>query len=200
MHDIWPWLAVAGIGALHGLNPFSGWIFAVLDGCKGGPATPLPAALGAIAIGHVTSLGLVAFVFVHGIAFRPIALLGLVVLVPAMLAAHHLTGKKNASPVRILSSRPGLAFWSFITSTIHGTGMMLVPAFVPLCLSGSPASRIVAGGSLPLAMTVAAIHLLAMLAVAGIITGRGRSALASVMQKYRQYQQRRTRTAAMDKH
>ena len=24
----WPWLAVAGVGALHGLNPANGWLFA----------------------------------------------------------------------------------------------------------------------------------------------------------------------------
>src|SRR5260221_2301764 len=24
----WPWLAIAGVGALHGLNPANGWMFA----------------------------------------------------------------------------------------------------------------------------------------------------------------------------
>ena len=30
MASLWPWLAVAGVGALHGLNPASGWIWAGL--------------------------------------------------------------------------------------------------------------------------------------------------------------------------
>ncbi len=29
MESLWPWLAVAGLGALHGLNPASGWMLAV---------------------------------------------------------------------------------------------------------------------------------------------------------------------------
>ncbi len=194
MHEIWSWLAVAGIGALHGLNPISGWIFAVLGAHRNGLATPLPATLGAIAIGHIASLGLVAFVFVQGVPFGDTTALGIAVLLPAALVAHCLAGKKRVSPMRVLSSRAGLALWSFITSTAHGTGMMLVPAFMPLCLSGSPASKIAASGSLLLAMLAAVVHLLAMLAVAAIMTMRGRIALMQCMQRYRQYQQRRIRT------
>ncbi|MEO7157782.1 MAG: hypothetical protein ABI039_09485 [Vicinamibacterales bacterium] len=32
MGSIWPWLAVVGVGALHGLNPASGWMFAAAWG------------------------------------------------------------------------------------------------------------------------------------------------------------------------
>ena len=30
--ELWPWLAVAGVGALHGLNPANGWMFAAAWG------------------------------------------------------------------------------------------------------------------------------------------------------------------------
>lgn len=29
-----PWLAVAGLGALHGLNPATGWLFAAARGVR----------------------------------------------------------------------------------------------------------------------------------------------------------------------
>ena len=29
---LWPWLALAGLGAFHGLNPAMGWLFAVALG------------------------------------------------------------------------------------------------------------------------------------------------------------------------
>ncbi len=32
MTEIWPWLALAGLGAFHGLNPGMGWLFAVALG------------------------------------------------------------------------------------------------------------------------------------------------------------------------
>jgi hypothetical protein len=28
MANLWPWLAIAGLGALHGLSPATGWMFA----------------------------------------------------------------------------------------------------------------------------------------------------------------------------
>src|SRR5437588_323524 len=32
MTEAWPWLALAGLGAFHGLNPAMGWLFAVALG------------------------------------------------------------------------------------------------------------------------------------------------------------------------
>ena len=32
MDSLWPWLAVAGMGALHGLNPATGWLLAAAAG------------------------------------------------------------------------------------------------------------------------------------------------------------------------
>lgn len=34
MASLWPWLAVAGVGALHGLNPATGWMFAAASGVR----------------------------------------------------------------------------------------------------------------------------------------------------------------------
>jgi hypothetical protein len=56
----------------------------------------------------------------------------------------------------------------------HGAGMMLVPALIPLCLSGSPAREITASGSMLLALAAVAVHMAAMLAVtAGMAAAAG---------------------------
>jgi hypothetical protein len=70
---------------------------------------------------------------------------------------------------RIATSRIGIALWSFVASTVHGSGMMLVPALVPLCLGDSPAREITASGSLLLALAAVAVHALAMLGTLGIV-------------------------------
>src|SRR2546423_15589150 len=48
----WPWLALALLGAYHGLNPGMGWLFAVARGLQGGGRGVGLASLVPIAIGH----------------------------------------------------------------------------------------------------------------------------------------------------
>lgn len=63
----------------------------------------------------------------------------------------------------------GWAKIAFIAATAHGSGLMLVPALVPLCLSASPAREITASGSLLAALAAVAVHLAAMLAVTALL-------------------------------
>ncbi|HEU5294257.1 MAG TPA: hypothetical protein VFU71_05680, partial [Burkholderiaceae bacterium] len=63
----------------------------------------------------------------------------------------------------------GIALWSFLMTTAHGAGLMLVPALVPLCLADTPARAITASGSLPLALAAVGVHTAAMLLTTGAI-------------------------------
>ncbi len=71
--------------------------------------------------------------------------------------------------MRDAAGQAGLALWSFTTGTVHGAGMMLVPALIPLCVSGSPAREITASGSMLLALAAVAVHMAAMLAVTALM-------------------------------
>jgi len=51
MTNFWPWMAVAGFGALHGLNPATGWMFAAAWGVHARDRTQVRRALLPIAIG-----------------------------------------------------------------------------------------------------------------------------------------------------
>ncbi|KQY87199.1 hypothetical protein [Pelomonas sp. Root1444] len=151
--SLWPWLAVAGAGALHGLNPCTGWGLAALCGLRTGDARQALRALGPIAIGHAASVAAVAL---------SVAMLGGPMDALAPLAGLAALG---AFVLLRLKRCGGIAAGAFAAATLHGSGLMLVPALVPLCLSASPAREITASGSLLLALAAVVVHMTAMLAV-----------------------------------
>ena len=54
-----PWLALAGLGAFHGINPGMGWLFAVALGLQRGSRAVVLASLPPIALGHALAVALV---------------------------------------------------------------------------------------------------------------------------------------------
>jgi hypothetical protein len=60
-------------------------------------------------------------------------------------------------------------------ATAHGAGLMLVPALVPICLSGGPALS--ASGSLTLALAAVVLHTAALLATTGLIAAGAQHAI-----------------------
>src|SRR3954451_13410546 len=63
MTEIWPWLALAGLGACHGLNPGMGWLFAVALGMHRHDGRIVRLSVVPIAFGHALSVALVAAAF-----------------------------------------------------------------------------------------------------------------------------------------
>jgi hypothetical protein len=59
MAHLWPWLVLLGLGALHGINPAMGWLFALCLGLQERRRTAVLAALPPIALGHALSVGAV---------------------------------------------------------------------------------------------------------------------------------------------
>lgn len=175
-----PWLAVAGAGALHGLNPCSGWALAAACRHPGeGPASHALQTLGPLALGHLTSVGLVAGLAAAGWApaLQP-GLPGLAMVGLAGLPLVGLASRPAGAGRRAGAGRLGLALWSFGVATAQGSGLMLLPALLPLCLAGSPAREITASGSLGLALAAVGLHLAAMLATAAAATGMAGASLA----------------------
>ena len=183
MASLWPWLAVAGVGALHGLNPATGWMFAAAWGVRSRDRAQALRALVPIAVGHATSVALVAAAVAFGLSMdREVlqALAGGLLVVAAML---HLSGR-TPKLARAPAGHAGLALWSFMMSTAHGAGLMLVPALIPLCIGDTPARGITASGSLTPALAAVGVHTAAMLTVTGVIaTGvcRGFGALTRLL-------------------
>jgi hypothetical protein len=61
---MWPWFAVALLGAYHGLDPSMGWLFAVALGLQDRSRARVVGALGPIAIGHLLSIASVVAIIV----------------------------------------------------------------------------------------------------------------------------------------
>lgn len=181
----WPWLAVAGVGALHGLNPANGWLFAAARATHSGDARDVRRSLLPIALGHALSVALVVAVVMQGIRLPQQHLLALAGSGLLVFAVWRLLARPRAG-ARLTASRShaGLAAWSCLMGTAHGSGLMLLPALLPLCMADGPARAISATGSLGLMLAAVVVHLLAMLATtqavaAGICRGmRGSSARA----------------------
>lgn len=172
MTHLWPWLAIAGLGALHGLSPASGWMFAAACGVRTRDGAQARRALLPIAIGHAASVAVVAWAFARGLSMDRTLVQGLAGALLVGAAAFRLLHR--AGPHRPLGMRAGhvgIALWSFLMATAHGSGLMLVPALVPLCLADIPAREITASGSLVLALAAVGVHTAAMLATTGAIAG-----------------------------
>ena len=171
MNGIWPWLALAGLGAFHGVNPAMGWLFAVALGMHRQSRVELVAALPPIAFGHALSIAAVAGSFVAaGVLFNQrLVQAASGFLLIAWAAYHQLYGHKRRSRVGMQVGRAGLIGWSFLMATAHGAGLMLLPALIPLCAAGSPMSEIAAARSATLALAAVAVHMGAMLVVTATI-------------------------------
>jgi hypothetical protein len=130
--DLGPWLALAGLGAYHGINPAMGWLFAVALGLQERKRSAVLKALPAIAVGHEASIAAVAAVIAVAQIFtaaeflRPLGAIGLVAFGVFKLV-------KPRSHPRWVGLRVGprdLVIWSFLMSSAHGAGLMLVPVLL----------------------------------------------------------------------
>jgi len=169
MANLWPWLVVAGVGALHGLNPATGWMWAAAWGVRSRDRTQALRALVPIAIGHAASVALVAAAVAFGLSMDRVVLQISAGVLIVVFAALHLSSRTPGA-ARAPAGHAGMALWSFMMSTVHGAGLMLVPALIPLCMGDDASAREVgASGSLLLAFAAVGVHTAAMLAVTGAI-------------------------------
>lgn len=171
MNDLWPWLALVGLGAFHGINPAMGWLFAVALGLHRRSRAVVLGSLVPIALGHALAVALVALAVVAlGMAINQQAIrIASGVLLVSWAVYHWLYGSRHRVRVGMRTGMAGLALWSFLMASGHGAGLMLVPVLLPLGRGGSPASHLAASGSLPVLLAAVGVHTLAMLAVTGVI-------------------------------
>jgi hypothetical protein len=168
MTSLWPWIVVAGLGALHGMNPATGWVFAAARGVHARSRAQALQALVPLAAGHAVSVVLVGAAVVFGLAMDRVVLQILAGGLLVVVALFHLSGH-TPKMARAPAGQAGLALWSFMMSTAHGAGLMLAPALMPLCFGEGPTRTIPASGSMMLAFAAVGVHTAAMLAVTGLI-------------------------------
>jgi hypothetical protein len=129
----WPWLALAGLGAYHGLNPAMGWLFAVALGLQERRLGAVLRAFTPIALGHVLAVS--AAVLVVGVAQIVVPLDALRYACASVLILFGLYKLVRRKHPRWVGMRVGfrdLTAWSFLMASAHGAGLMLVPVLLKL--------------------------------------------------------------------
>jgi len=138
---MWPWVAIAGLGALHGLSPANGWMFAAARGVRARDDAQARWALLPIAVGHVASVAVVAWAVAKGLSLDPSSVQGVAgALLVGAASCRLLRGAREPSPIDARAGHAGIALWSFLMATAHGAGLMLVPFMLGLCAAppGAP--------------------------------------------------------------
>jgi hypothetical protein len=170
MTETLPLLAIAGLGAFHGLNPAMGWLFAVALGLHRQNRAVVLVSLVPIAIGHALSIAVVAGLLLTTDYLVPHGLVraGSAVLLLAWAAYHWRYGHRHRVRFGMQVGLWGLGLWSFLMATAHGAGLMLWPALMPLCFPSAPGTAAFAG---PVAAAFAGVgvHSLAMILTTAIV-------------------------------
>ncbi|HET7238811.1 MAG TPA: hypothetical protein VFI76_07280 [Terrimicrobiaceae bacterium] len=175
MNEAWPWLALLGLGAFHGINPGMGWLFAVALGLQEQRRSAVWRALPPIAVGHALSVGLiVALVALIHATIPDEALRWIAALVLVGFGVFRLVRARHPRWVGMRVGFGDLTLWSFLMATAHGAGLMLVPVFLGTMQHAhdthaghAPAPELLSN---PWLATVAvAVHTLGHLLVAGLV-------------------------------
>jgi len=125
---LWPWLALLGLGAYHGINPGMGWLFAVALGLQEKSRRAVLAALPPIALGHALSIGVVVGVLWLAEASLPHQALryGAAAILFGF-GLYRIVRSRHPKWVGMRVGFGDLTLWSFLMASAHGAGLMLVP-------------------------------------------------------------------------
>ena len=133
--------ALLALGALHGVNPGMGWLFAVALGMQKGDRSAVWRALGPLALGHglaiaaavAIALGLGVVIPSAGVRWGAAGLLVALGLLQFRGHRHPGLGRWR---VGLRASGRELTVWSFIVATAHGAGLMAAPFALRAAQSG----------------------------------------------------------------
>jgi hypothetical protein len=171
----WAWLALAGLGAFHGINPAMGWLFAVALGLQRRSRAAVLWALLPIALGHAVSITLVVAALA---ALRILVDLRLLQAVSALLlfafGVYRLVARHRARGGMQVGFAD-LTLWSFLMASGHGAGLMLIPVLLKLSAGGSHAGHqhvaelAAVSESAGRALAAVGVHTVAMLVTTGLV-------------------------------
>ncbi len=162
-----PWLAIAGLGAFHGINPAMGWLFAVALGLNRRSRGIVWSSLVPIALGHAMSvLAVVELFLIFGgfVSARQLEVAGGLMLI-GWAAYHVCYGHRSRVRVGMTTGFAGLCLWSFLLATSHGAGLMLIPFVSSICFPEPFAPDLDRSNSWASGLRVISVHTGAMLLV-----------------------------------
>jgi hypothetical protein len=160
--------SVVVLGAVHGINPAMGWLFAVSLGLQAGNGRAVWRALIPLALGHALAIA---------VAVAAAALLGVVlpiswlrwVAAGALLSfgAFHLLRHRHPRFGGMCVGARDLTVWSFLMASAHGAGLMVLPFVLGVTVQGAHAHAEHATATAGLLATM--LHTASYLLVAGTL-------------------------------
>lgn len=174
--DAGPVLALVVLGAVHGVNPAMGWLFAVALGLQEKKGRAVWRALPPLALGHALAVAAVVALGVAAGQVLPSSVLRNATAVVLLMFGMHRLLRDHRHP-RFGGMRVGprdLTVWSFLMATAHGAGLMVLPFVMPdsapgLHAHGGHAAHANVFTGEAMAIAAAAIHTLSYLAVTGAL-------------------------------
>jgi hypothetical protein len=171
MSQAWPWVTLALLGAYHGLNPGMGWLFAVARGLQERNRREVFRSLFPIAAGHEASLALtITAVAIAQLALSPFLLRVVAACALAGLASAILLRRvRHPRGTGMRVGLVGLGGWSFLMSSAHGAGLMLLPVLFSLP-AFSPEGQVpkLVPGTAEEALAAISLHCVVMLLVMAV--------------------------------
>ncbi|AHG92687.1 hypothetical protein J421_5152 (plasmid) [Gemmatirosa kalamazoonensis] len=123
-----PWISLLLLGAVHGINPAMGWLFAVGRGLQERDRRAVWRALGPLALGHALAVGAaVALALTLGTVLPPRALRWGVAVALLLVGVDGLVRHRHVQLAGMRVGARELATWSFLMASAHGAGLMVLP-------------------------------------------------------------------------
>jgi hypothetical protein len=172
----WPWVAMALLGAYHGLNPAMGWLFALALGLQEKRRSAVIGALLPIALGHAAAISVAILLLTLVQHFLPMNLLKWAVAsVLFTLGVYRLFRANHPRGAGMRVGGKDLFVWSFLMASAHGAGVMLLPILIAQPMPGMTHHRADGMPMVPSSLSASAIgmavliHTVSMFFVAGIL-------------------------------
>jgi hypothetical protein len=123
-----PYLALALLGAFHGINPGMGWLFAVALGMQEQERRAVWRALVPLAVGHAIAIVLaIAAASALGLVLPMRYVTWIVAAVLLGFGAYRLVRHRHPRWGGMRVGPRDLAIWSLLMATAHGAGLMALP-------------------------------------------------------------------------
>lgn len=143
-----PWLALLLLGAVHGVNPGMGWLFAVALGLQRRRGSAVWRALPPLAAGHALAIvGALAVAAAVGLVLPLSVLRWAVAAILVGFGVYKLLRSRHPRYGGMRVGAKDLTIWSFLMASAHGAGLMVVP-FVLGAGGGAEAAMAGAGSAM----------------------------------------------------
>ncbi|HXV91637.1 MAG TPA: hypothetical protein VD707_09740 [Gemmatimonadales bacterium] len=170
------WPVLLGLGALHGLNPGMGWLFAVALGLQEGKGRAVWRALPPLAAGHAAAIAAaVAVAGLAGMVVPPGALRWLVAALLLGLGVARLVRGRHPRWGGMRVGSREIAVWSFLMAAAHGAGLMVLPVLLegqapPTVHAHHAGGATAVAGAAPLGgLAATLVHTAGYLLVCGVV-------------------------------